>query len=190
MNRYAEKDCWESFYCKEIKLISPKGNKHWIFIGRTDAEAEAPILWPLDAKSWLIRKDPDAGKDWRQEEKGITGWYGWMAAPTQWTWVWASARRQWRTGKPGMLQSMGSQRVRQDWATEQQIILLFNSNSHLHSHEMCIYHNTLMLLDTMTWMYKRKRKLLIEASFSPSCLLYLVQRNLIIQIHWILYCNI
>ena len=58
--------------CKEIKPVNPKGNQSWIFIGRTDAEAETPILWPPDAKNWLIRKDPDAGKDWRQEEKGMT----------------------------------------------------------------------------------------------------------------------
>ena len=55
---------------KEIQLVHPKGNQSWIFIGRTDAEAEAPILWPPDEKSWLVRKDPDAGKDWRQEKKG------------------------------------------------------------------------------------------------------------------------
>ena len=66
--------------CKEIKPVNPKGNQPWIFIGRTDAKAEAPILWPPDAKSWLIRKDPDAGKDWGQEEKGTTedemvGWH-------------------------------------------------------------------------------------------------------------------
>ena len=58
--------------CKEIKPVNPKGNQSWIFIGRTDAEAETPILWPPDAKSWLIWKDPDAGKDWEQEEKGMT----------------------------------------------------------------------------------------------------------------------
>ena len=58
--------------CKEIKLVDPKGNQSWIFIGRTDAEAEAPILWLPDAKNWLTGKDPDAGKDWRQEEKGMT----------------------------------------------------------------------------------------------------------------------
>ena len=57
---------------REVKLVSPKGNRPWTFTGRTDAEAEAPILWPPDAKSWLIGKDPDAGKDWRQEEKGTT----------------------------------------------------------------------------------------------------------------------
>ena len=65
---------------KEIKSVHPKGNQLWIFIGRTDAEAKAPIVWPPDTKSWLIRKDPDAGKDWRQEEKGMTenevvGWH-------------------------------------------------------------------------------------------------------------------
>ena len=58
--------------CKEIQLVHPKGNQSWIFIGRTDAEAETPILWPPDAKSWLIWKDPDAGNDWRWEEKGMT----------------------------------------------------------------------------------------------------------------------
>ena len=69
---------WE--YSKDIKPVSPKGNQPWIFIGRTDAEVQAPILWPPDAKSWLIGKGRDAGKDWRQEEKGVTedevvGWH-------------------------------------------------------------------------------------------------------------------
>ena len=58
--------------CKEIQPVHPKGNNSWIFIGRTDAEAEVPTLWPPDAKNWLIRKDPDAGKEWRQEEQGMT----------------------------------------------------------------------------------------------------------------------
>ena len=67
--------------CKEIKLVNPKGNQSWIFIGRTDAEM--PILWPLHAKNWFIGKDPDAGKDWGQEEKGTTedemfGWHHWF----------------------------------------------------------------------------------------------------------------
>ena len=56
--------------CKEIQPVHPNGDQSWVFIGRTDAEAEAPLLWPLDAKNWLIAKDPDAGKNWRQEEKG------------------------------------------------------------------------------------------------------------------------
>ena len=58
--------------CKEIQPVHPKGDQSWVFIGRTDVEAETLILWPPDAKSWLISKDPDAGKDWRQEEKGTT----------------------------------------------------------------------------------------------------------------------
>ena len=66
--------------CKEIQLVNPKGNQPWMFIGRTNAEAETPILWPPDGKNWLIGKDPDAGKDWGQEEKGTTedemvGWH-------------------------------------------------------------------------------------------------------------------
>ena len=66
--------------CKENKPVNPKGNQPWTFIGRTDAEAEAPIIWPPDVKSWVIEKDSDAGKDWVQEEKGTTedkmaGWH-------------------------------------------------------------------------------------------------------------------
>ena len=69
--------------CTGIKPVNPKENQCWIFIGRTDAEAEALILWPPDAKNWLIWKDPDAGKDWRQEKKGMTkdemvGWHPWL----------------------------------------------------------------------------------------------------------------
>ena len=67
--------------CKEIKPVNPKENQFWIFIGRTQAEAETAVPWPPDAKKWLVGKDPDAGKDWRQEEKGTTedemvGWHG------------------------------------------------------------------------------------------------------------------
>ena len=58
--------------CKKIKPVNPKGNQFWIFIGRTDVEAEALVLWPADEKNWLTGKDPDAGKSWRQEEKGMT----------------------------------------------------------------------------------------------------------------------
>ena len=94
---------------KEIKPVNPKGNWSWIFIGRTDAEAEAPTLWPPDAKNWLT------GKDWCWErlkaggEGDDRGWDGWIASPTQGTWVWASSRSWWWTGKPGVLWSMGSQ---------------------------------------------------------------------------------
>ena len=109
----------KSLGCKEIKPVHPKGNQSWIFIGRTDAEAETPVLWPPDAKNWLIWKDPDAGKDWRQEEKGMTkdemvGWHCQLYGHE----FWVSSRSWWWTGRPGMLQSMGSQRVGHDWATE------------------------------------------------------------------------
>ena len=77
--------CWRKLLkspldCKEIQPVHPQGDKSWVFIGRTDVEAETAILWPPDTKSWLIWKDPDAGKDWRQEEKGVTenemvGWH-------------------------------------------------------------------------------------------------------------------
>ena len=97
--------------CKEIKPVNPKGNKPWILIGRSDAEAEAPILGPLDAKNWLIGKDLDARKDWGQEEKRAAED---EASPTQWIWVWSSSWRWWRTGKPSMLYSIGSQRVRHE----------------------------------------------------------------------------
>ena len=75
-----EKTLESPLNCKEIKPVNPKGDQPWIFIGKTDAEAEGPILWPPDAKKWLIGKDPDVGKEWRQEEKGMTevrvvGWH-------------------------------------------------------------------------------------------------------------------
>ena len=81
-NVVLEKTLESHLDCKEIKLVNPKGNQPWIFIGRTDAEAETPILWPPDGKKWLIGKDPDAGKDWRLE-KGMTeddmvGWHHWV----------------------------------------------------------------------------------------------------------------
>ena len=90
--------------CKEIKPVSPKGNQPWIFIGRTDAKAETPILWPPVVKNWLVGKDPDAGKDWRQE-KGMTedemvGWHHRLNGHEFcfvlfffWTWVWTSSGR-------------------------------------------------------------------------------------------------
>ena len=105
--------CWDS---KEIKPVNPKGNQPWIFIGRTDAEAEAPVLgllmWRADSleRAWCWERSKAGG------ERDNRGWDGWMASPTRWTWVWASSGIWWWTGQPGVLQSMGSQRVRHDWA--------------------------------------------------------------------------
>ena len=100
--------------CKEIQPVHHKGDQFWVFIGRTDVEAETPVLWPPDVKSWLIWKDPDAGKDWGDDR----GWDDWMASLTQWTWVWVNSGSWWWTGRPGMLWSIGSPRVGHDWATE------------------------------------------------------------------------
>ena len=105
--------------CKEIQPVNPKGNQSRIFIGRTDAEAETPTLWPPDTKNWLTEKKAWC---WERSKAGREGdergWDSRMASLTRWTWVWVSSGCWWWTGKPGMLQSMGSQRVRHDWATE------------------------------------------------------------------------
>ena len=106
--------------CKEIKPVNPKRNQPLIFTGRTDAKAEAPILWPPDVKNWL-RKRPWCWERLRAEGEGDErGWDGWMASLTWWRWVWASSGSWWWTGKPCVLQSMRSQRVGHDWVTEQQ----------------------------------------------------------------------
>ena len=101
---------------KEIKPVNPKRNQPWMFIWKIDAEAEAPILWPPDANNRLTRKDSIPGKDWGQEEKGVNrGWDGWKASLTQWTWVWANSKKQWMTGKAGVLQSTGSESDMTEW---------------------------------------------------------------------------
>ena len=122
----AGEDSWESLEQQGDQTSPPKGNQTWIIIWRTAAEAS--ILWPPDAKSQLIGKDPDAGKDWGQEEKGETedemvGWHHQLnghefeqtLGDSE-----ANSGRWWRTAKPGVLQFMGLQRVRPDLATEKQ----------------------------------------------------------------------
>ena len=123
----APKNCWfwtvvlrktlqSPLDSKEIQPIHPKGNQSWIFFGRTKAEAETLVLWPIDGKNWLFGKDPDAGKTEVWGEGDNRGWDGWMASLTLWTWVWAISGSWWWTGKPRVLQFMGSQR--HNWATE------------------------------------------------------------------------
>ena len=104
--------------CKEVQPVHPKGNQSWIFIGRTDAEAETPIFWPPAAKSWLIGGDPDAGKDWRWEKKGaiedeMVGWHHWLDG-REFEWTLGVGDRQ------GSLKccSPRGHRVRHDWVTE------------------------------------------------------------------------
>ena len=102
--------------CKEIKLVNPKGNQSWIFIGRTDADSNTLATWCEELTHWKI--------PWYWErimaggEGDDRGGDGWMALPTRWTWDWASPVSWWWTGKPGVLQSMGSQRVGHNWATK------------------------------------------------------------------------
>ena len=106
---------WDS---KEIQPVHPKGNHSWIFMGRTDAEAKTLILWPPDVKNWLFVKTLMLGRLKVGGEGDDRRWDGWMASLTQWTWVWVNSGNWWWTGRPGMLQSMGSQRVRCYWTTE------------------------------------------------------------------------
>ena len=117
LNWGAGEDSWQSLDCKEIKPVNSKGNQPWIFIGRTDAEAETPILWPTDLNNLLIRKYPITGKNWRQEEKRMTedemvGWHHWLNGHEF-------------EQAPGDSEGQGSlaccspqdHRVRHDWAT-------------------------------------------------------------------------
>ena len=131
-----QKECWMPKNCcfwtmvldkmlespldfKEIQPVHPKGDQSWVFIGRTDIEAETPILWPPDATSWLIWIDPDAGKKLTAGgEGGDWGWDGWRSSLTRWTWAWVNSGSWWWTGRPGVLRFMVSQRIRHDWATE------------------------------------------------------------------------
>ena len=129
MTKLDYKECWRlkngcfrtvvlenSWDSKEIQPVHPQGNQSWLFIGRTDAEAETPVLWPPDAKNWLIGKDPDAGKDWRQEEKGtedeMVGWHHQLIGHEFEQALGVGNR------KPGVLQSTGSQIVGHNWVTE------------------------------------------------------------------------
>ena len=106
--------------CKEIQPVHSEGDQPWYFFGRKDAKAETPVFWPPHAKSWLIGKDSDAGRDWGQEEKRtkedeMAGWHHWLY---RWTWVWVNSRSWWWTGRPGVLRFMRSQRVGHDWVTD------------------------------------------------------------------------
>ena len=109
--------------CKEIQPVHPKGDQSWVFIGRTDAEAETPILWATSCEELTHWKRP-----WCWEGLGVggegenRGWDGWMALATRWTWVWVNCGSWWWTGRPGVLRFMGSKRVRHNWSTELRLI--------------------------------------------------------------------
>ena len=114
--------CWRRLEspldCEEIQPVHPKGDQSLIFIGRTDAEAETPILW-LRCKELTHWKRPWCWERLKSGREGDDrGSHGSMASPSRWTWVWASSENWWCTGKPGMLQSVGLQRIRHDWVIE------------------------------------------------------------------------
>ena len=126
-----EKTLKSPLHCLEIQPVHPKRNQSQIIIGRINAEAETPILWPSAVKNWLTGKDTDAGKDWRQEEKVMTddemvGWHhvldGHEFEQASWWW----------TGRPGVLHSMGSQRVGHNWVTELNWTESINTNFYLY----------------------------------------------------------
>ena len=105
--------------CKEIQPVHPKGDQSWVFIGRTDAEAETPVLWPPQWKELTHLKRPWCWEGLNAGGEGDDrGWDGWVASPTRWTWVWVNSESWWWTVRPGVLQFMGSQRVRHHWVTE------------------------------------------------------------------------
>ena len=117
LNCGVEKTLESPLDCKEIQPVHPKGNQSWIFIGRTDAEAETPVFWPTDAETHCKR--PWYWERWKAGGEGDdSGWDGWMASLTWWTWIWVGSGSWWWTGKPCMLQSVRSQGVGQDWSTE------------------------------------------------------------------------
>ena len=118
LNCGVREDSWESLDCKEIQPVHPKGNQSLVFIGRTNVEAETLILWPPEVKNWCWKRP----WCWERMKAGGEGddrkWDGWMASLTRWTWVWESSGSWWWAGKPGLLQSMGPQRVGKDRVTE------------------------------------------------------------------------
>ena len=119
----------EDLECKKIQPVHPEGDQSWVFIGKTDVEAETPILWPPHTKSWLIGKDPNAGKDWEQDKKGTTedemaGWHHRLDGHG-----FGKLQELVMDRRPGVLQSMGSQRVGYNWVTELNWTLILVSAS-------------------------------------------------------------
>ena len=129
--------------CKEIQPVHPKGDQSWVLIGRTDTKAKTPVLWPPDAKSWLIGKDSDAGREWGQEERGTTEdeMAGWHHRLNGHGFGWS----RWWTGRPGVLRFMGSQRVGHDWATELNTNLV-SSHCHFFVSSLAFYFLPLFIL--------------------------------------------
>ena len=161
---------------KKSKLVSSKGYRSLIVIGKTDAETETPVLLPPDAKSWLTGKDRDAGKDWTQEKRDDKGWVGWMASPTQGTWVWASSRRGWkgslaccspRNGRVGMTYQLNNNNKRAINTFSWTQYHLFSTEGHLLlyiSYLNSDNHTSLLACDSP------RKSLLCQAAWAEWCL--------------------
>ena len=147
----------ESPLDSKIKPVNPNGNQPWIFIGRADAEAEAPILWPPDAKSWIIGKDPDAGKDWKQKEKGTTEdemfwWHHWLNPHDSWS---LSKLQEIVKDREAWCAAVyGAQWVRHYWATARQqfqVLVTFSSSVSLtKGYNSSVHRDFLYLAQTLT----------------------------------------
>ena len=154
--------------CKEIQPVHSKGDQSWVFIGRTDAEAETPILWPPHAKSWLTGKDSDTGRDWEQEEKGTTGWDGWMTSLTWGTWVWVNSGSWWWTGRPCVLQFLGFQRVRHDWVTELNWFWLPEMSVNCSCLELTLTDSFKLVNSQCCFSHFKSHKIIIHSPISPT----------------------
>ena len=153
--------------CKEIQPVHPKGDQSWVFIGRTDAEAETPILWPTrgELTQW---KRPWCWEGLGAEGEGDDrGWDGWMASLTWWTWVWLISGSWWWIGRPGVLRFMGSQRVRHDWVTEL---------NRLNKGPCAIYSRTLLLQEVLDSFINCEEALEIIDFLYPT---------VISEVHWL-----
>ena len=120
-------DSWVSLDCKEIQPVHPKGDQSWVFIGRTDVEAETPLIWPPDVKSWLFEKTLRLGRLRAEGEGYNRGWDDWIGSPTQWTWVWVDSGSWWWTGRPDVLRSCGHEKSdmteRLNWTHASKLVL-------------------------------------------------------------------
>ena len=149
--------CWRRLLspldCKEIQPLNPKGNQPWIYIGRADAKAEAPKLWPPDVKSWLMRKDPDGEKDWRQKERGQQRMRRLDGITDSVHMSLSNSRRWWRAGEPDVLGAINGRTWLRDWTTTS----LFRSKHNGHR-------------GSWTWDSRAlRRNYFHAASFLPSC---------------------
>ena len=139
---------------KGSQPVNPKGNQSWIFIGKTDAEAETAMLWHLMQRTDYLKR-PWFWERLKAGKEGYDrGWDGWMASPTQWTWVWVNSGSWWWTGRHGVLHSMGLQRVRHDWANE-----LYWTDKYEPS--VKVYYKFLNQEDSNLWLLSKWMKTLV-----------------------------